>query len=568
MHADGGKATATLGVTVVDDRSIGMSKDPRLERSRAHRTRRRRPRLALVGLAALVLLAGIGAGIYEGAEHWGGGSTLLITDATAMSPEPASTGDGWTRLPFEYEGADVTCLAMDLTDPEVLYAGTADGRIFKSTDAAGSWKPVLDLHGSIDFMAIDPNVPQLIYALGTTQGGMVHVLMRTKDGGTTWSDLSAAVGLGHADTDGFSSGDPLFDTTNTPSRVYIFADGTWKSKDGGDHWSKAADDELSQFSSTQTAASQLVPLPRWVVDEETGQKGLATGIGLVLDPRDSAVRYVATMIGVFKSTDGGGTWKKASNGIVSSETASVVADPFDEKTLYAATPMGIFKSSDRGASWKRVLGGGADADDSGGWWSSGSIVVAPSAPETLYARTSLGLFRSDDGGGNWVELAGVGLPSEDAPVGVNDPLLLVGSRDPDTVFVQAIDGIHRSVDGGRTFARVIDDRGALLLDAQDPGVADVDAAASVQKITGQVYDPSTPGTVYLATVDYDMGRNTTRIRRSTDYGTTWQDITGRFVHASVALAVSSNGELYAATGQGLFRWEAGPRTSGEGVTTP
>jgi hypothetical protein len=489
----------------VDRRGVWGSLEARAaaERSRANRARRRRPRLALAGLAALVLLAGIGVGVYEGVQHWGGDSTLVFTDSTESGTSPGATApdaaaDGWTRLQLAYDAASISSLVMDPSDSAVLYAGTNDGVVFKSTDGAASWKQVLDLHGGIDSIGIDPNEPRILYVLGATRWGYVHVLMRTEDGGATWSDLSASVGLGQVDVNGYSSTEPVFDTRETPSSVLIDAEGWWKSSDGGDHWSNADDADVTDAYAHQSVRDP-VSAPRWIVDEASGQKGLVTGYGALSDSADPGILYVATMLGVFKSTDGGATWKNASKGMTSNEVASLVIDPSDPTRMYAATPAGIFRSVDKGASWKSILGGGADADDSGGWDSSGSIVVAPSQLGRLYARTSFGLFRSDNGGDDWFELAGTGLPEDDMPVGVNDPVALVAGDDADVVFVWASDGIYRSADAGATFKRVISGAAKLVPDPRDASTV---WSATYQE--GVVRSSTDRGATWGAWIDFDL----------------------------------------------------------------
>ncbi len=83
----------------------------------------------------------------------------------------------------------------------------------------------------------------------------------------------------------------------------------------------------------------------------------------------------------------------------------LVADPSSPSILYATTPTGIFKTADGGVTWKQTLPG------------AGSIVVAPSSPSTLYAWTTAGLRRSSNGGDSWTSLAGTGLAARDSFVG-------------------------------------------------------------------------------------------------------------------------------------------------------
>ena len=129
-----------------------------------------------------------------------------------------------------------------------------------------------------------------------------------------------------------------------------------------------------------------------------GRPVFADANAVIVDPDHPSTFYapatgdVVGTDGVYKSVDGGKTWRKASAGLVDPVVWGVVVDPSAPSTLYAATPGGIFKSSDGGTTWSMSLGGPVGRC---------SVVIAPSSPSTLYAWTAAGLFRTDDGGANW-----------------------------------------------------------------------------------------------------------------------------------------------------------------------
>ena len=116
-------------------------------------------RVAVYAIIAVVLVAAVAIGSLEAAKYLGKDQPILvITDDTlgpattgqttgTLSPTttgqttPTATsvqGEHWERLPVSEEGGEVWSLALDPSNPSVLYAGTQEG-LFKSTDAAGSW---------------------------------------------------------------------------------------------------------------------------------------------------------------------------------------------------------------------------------------------------------------------------------------------------------------------------------------------------------------------------------------------------------------------------------------------
>ena len=133
---------------------------------------------------------------------------------------------------------------------------------------------------------------------------------------------------------------------------------------------------------------------------------------LVIDPATPSILYAGTFSGgVFKSTDGGGSWAAVNNGQPYRSVSSLAIDPATPATLYTSVfysykggsgSGGVFKSTDGGGSWQAV-NNGLPADP----WVS-NLVIDPTTPTTLYAGiyipgiyASLEVYKSTNGGGSW-----------------------------------------------------------------------------------------------------------------------------------------------------------------------
>jgi len=182
--------------------------------------------------------------------------------------------------------------------------------------------------------------------------------------------------------------------------------------------------------------------------------------------------------GVYRSVDAGRTWKFS--GLADSRTIPrIVIDPADPDTAYAAvlgdvfaasSARGVYKTSDGGATWRRVLyvNERAGADD---------LVIDPSNPRILYATTwrvqrgpysltsggaGSGIWKSSDRGESWSELtANKGLPKAtlEQPIGISS--IAVSASRPDNLYAlveHAEGGLFRSIDAGKTWALVNSER--------------------------------------------------------------------------------------------------------------
>ena len=347
---------------------------------------------------------------------------------TVPAPPPVPDAGSWQRLPVSVSvdggglgHTPVVSLVMDPSDPSILYAATALG-LFKSNDSAQTWSQLPTIEGEVFLVGVDPASPSTVYAVQpplVDAPPYLNRLRRSDDGGVSWTDLS------DADGPRFISAMITmmwFDTTFSPSAICTRSTDDWnvvlRSTDRGETWTKLSTDQGNQpdtHSPNLPAAVQAqYDLEArlsggTLIDADTGavvgRSLVSTMSGyvrsVVVDPDNlSSTSYVRTEMGVYKSIDGGGTWRKASPGVPSDQgVITLVIDPSTPSTLYATLASGIVKSTDGGANWSVILNG------------TSCFLLAPSNPSRFYAWTYEGLFRSDNGGDSWTRLVHVGLPT-------------------------------------------------------------------------------------------------------------------------------------------------------------
>jgi photosystem II stability/assembly factor-like uncharacterized protein len=285
-----------------------------------------------------------------------------------------------------------------------------------------------------------------------------------------------------------------------------------KSTDGGQTWN-AADTRL-----TEPAAP-------------AGDQDLRVD-ALALDPRSPNVLYAGTGNGVYKTSDGAKTWKLASNGIdlptghrhrlAEGSIYALAIHPSHTSTAYAANFAGVWKTSNGGGTWRNVLPG-----------QYLGLAIDPRRPKTVYASgmkhqnttTSSSIYKTVDGGGRW---------RGTVPSGLRDSYvrpIVIDHRSPGVIYAGGSRGLFASANQGRTWKKLMS-RGveAIALDPSHANVLYVGTSHGVVKsedggqtwsasrLAGRVVSsiaiaPTRPQTIYAGVQG--------GIFASTDDGTTW-----------------------------------------------
>ncbi len=372
-------------------------------------------------------------------------------------------------------------------DPSIYSSPTATGSAFKSL----RWRNVGPFRGGrVDAVVGHPTQPFVFY-LGAVNGGV----WRTQDGGQRWSNL----------TDGktdISSVGAIALAPNDPNVIYVgtgesqlredltFGTGMYRSTDAGTTWQPIGLTDTHQITDI-------------VVDPRDADRVFVAAIGHAFGPNPER--------GVFRTLDGGKTWKKVLFVNDSTGAQDLSMDPSNPRIVYASlykfqrTPWSMLAGGGRSGLWKTT--------DGGDTWVELSrkpgipnkplgkigIDVSPANPQRVFASIEApdsagGFFRSDDGGESWQRM------NDDARMWVRAWYYSAVTADPmneNTVYVMNLQ-VMRSIDGGKTFSVVRVPHGdthMLWIDPKDPkrminandggGTVSFDAGATWSSTDGQ-----------------------------------------------------------------------------------
>ena len=295
-------------------------------------------------------------------------------------------GETWALKTEGIGGLPVLDIAASPARPENVWVA-ADITAFESEDAGRSWRAWRG--GARDRAAFsvarDPVNPEGVY-VGSGRG-----VFRTGDG-ETWEYASLPVTYhNHVDA--------LAVSPVSPSVVYAGGHDSdafeidrslgmvCRSDDGGRSWVEVASGEAISMVS-DIAIAPVMTETVYVATRKIPAFG-------VVDPG----------LGVFRTEDGGATWKPVVEGMGHTSVTALAIHPSDPETIYAGgmiTDTGewaVFKSEDGGDSWARTAMQLA-------WGRHNDLAIDPLEPDTVYAGTGMGLFRTTDGGASWNRAAG------------------------------------------------------------------------------------------------------------------------------------------------------------------
>jgi photosystem II stability/assembly factor-like uncharacterized protein len=339
-------------------------------------------------------------------------ATTSPSSGAAYSPtlysDPKATSSLFKALRWRnagpFRGGRSVAVAGDPTKPLVYYFGAVNGGVWKTTNAGQTWRNITD--GKSDISSVGA------------------VAVAPSDPNVIW------VGTGEAQL----------------REDLTYGTGVYRSTDGGQTWQHLGLGDTHHISAIR-------------VDPKDPDRAFVAAMGHAFGP--NAER------GVFRTTDGGRSWKKVLFLNDSTGAIDLSMDPTNPRILYATMwkfqrmPWGMNSGSGRTGLWKTIDGGetwkeltfnpGIPARPLG----KIGVDVSPANPQRIYASIEApdslgGIYRSDDGGESWTAT------SLDQKFSVRPFYYSAVTADPNdenTVYVMNLT-VWRSVDGGKTFSRI------------------------------------------------------------------------------------------------------------------
>ena len=329
--------------------------------------------------------------------------------------------------------------------PNIFYIGVNNGGVWKTTDYGHTWKPIFDAQntGSVGDVAVAPSNSNVIY-VGSGEGiqrpdlSIGNGLYKSIDAGKTWSNM----GLYDAQQIGGISIDP----TNE-NRIFVAAlghpygpnkeRGVYRSLDGG----KTLEQVL--YIDENTGAVQVL------IDPNHTNIVFATIWAARQGPWENGA-WDGEASGLYKSIDGGTTWKKITKGFPTTTEDGLgrigfTIAPSNSNRMYAtvdaAKKGGIYRSDDGGESWylltsdARLWGRGSDFAE---------VKADPKNEDIVYSANVV-MWKSKDGGKTWEGIKG-------APGGDDYHRIWINPNNTNIIAIGLDQGGTITVNGGETYS--------------------------------------------------------------------------------------------------------------------
>jgi photosystem II stability/assembly factor-like uncharacterized protein len=351
------------------------------------------------------------------------------TPTSTLTPTPSAPPPEIARLRWEqiaastnFQPVHINTIAVDPTNPDVIFVGTYGAGIYLSRDGGYTWQPANNGlgKGTVGSIVIDPSDARIVYAALFDQGGVY----KSYDGGENWLAINKGIDL----SGGWNWTGLLYIDPSNPKRLYYTGTtgGLFVTENAGGSWKRLSD---SCLAITALAIDPHDPLHLYAATFE--------------HPVDSDCRLVA---GVYESNNGGQSWKLLTTPEMAAppnEWAGdhwhLAVDPQDFNVIYAGGREQTFASLDGGRTWNKVLNRGCSmltthpnngilycglwnslgiSQNKGATWAFRALEEGWVNAEQMPFAVSVGnnaiyaggrtLIRSNDGGWNWKHLTSFG----------------------------------------------------------------------------------------------------------------------------------------------------------------
>ncbi len=340
-----------------------------------------------------------------------------------------------------FRGGRVTAVAGIVGDRLTYYFGGTGGGVWRTVDGGDRWEPMSDRYfktGSVGAIAVAESDPNVVFAgmgeapiRGNVSGG--DGVYRSTDAGKTWTNVGLA---------GTRQISRVRIHPRNPDLVYVAAQ--------GHVWTENADRGIYRSSDSGKSWKKVL-----FVDGKTGASDLA------IDPRNPRILYAGfwqvyrkpwtlesggTGSGIYKSIDGGDTWKKLSGGLPEGVVGKIGIAPSPARdgrvwAIVEAEKGGVYRSDDGGEKWTRV--NDENKLRQRAWYYSG-VYADPKSADSVYVLNT-GFYRSQDGGKTFGAIPVPHGDNHDLWIDPEDPLRMIESNDG---------GANVTVNGGRSWSSI------------------------------------------------------------------------------------------------------------------
>jgi photosystem II stability/assembly factor-like uncharacterized protein len=369
-------------------------------------------------------------------------TTVLAIGISVRTQEPSGLAPAlrWRSI-GPYRGGRVTAVAGIASQPTVYYFGATGGGVWKTDDAGTTWSNVSDgffKTGSVGSIAVAQSNPNIVYVgmgEGCLRGNISNGdgVYKSTDAGKTWTRI------GLIDTS--QIGRLRVHPTN-PDIVFVAAighpygpnaeRGVFRTTDGGKTWQKVL------FVDDKTGAADIA------IDTTNPQVLYATTWQVLRTPW--GITSTGAGGGLYKSTDGGDTWKKLSTGLPTSPLGKigVTVSPANPQRVWATVEAdakgGVYRSDDGGQTWLLLN----DAFNmTARQYYYGHIFADPKDADTVYTFTAKEFYKSTDGGKKYEEIQTLHADYHDLWIDPNNPQRMIHGSDG---------GGSVTFNGGRTWS--------------------------------------------------------------------------------------------------------------------
>ena len=456
----------------------------------------------------------------------------------------------------------VSDIEINSDEPNIIYAAFRQEGIFKSTDGGGSWNNLTNglPSGSVvglTSLTICDSQPDILYtSISNNNTWALEGFYKTVNGGQEWTKLTNAPNVTCQPNNSTSCIGWFVNKCEVspvnPDLVFLGGVQMWRSSDGGANWTWH--DYFSNGTGYNNAG--LVYVDQWDIG---------------FDNVDPNTVYLFNDGGIQKSTNGGLWWEKKNSNLITAQIYRIASALSDTTILLGGFQdhgLQVLDNKNGNLTWNR--------------WSLNDgtqVIIHPTNSSIFYGSFFFGAhYKNNSAGKNWL------VTTQPIQNGINESgkqfaPLVMDVQDPNTLYTASVSKIYKTINGGSFWhaAANIPNVYTIAVDQMNNKIVYAhsytssswsiwrsdDAGTNWKGITHSSIptwrvvdleaDPSNEGVVYA--VRNSAFPNSDHVKRSTDYGETWTDITNNLPDITCnAIAISAHNpeHLYLATDLGVF----------------